>query len=60
MDAGPFKTFWQRLTFSGRGQQPKKVATAAALVSLVASTKGAIAVVPAGTDLEGVKKLEIE
>ena len=23
MDTGAFKTFWQRLAFSGRGQQPK-------------------------------------
>ena len=60
MDASQFRIFWQRLTFSGRGQQPKKAAAAAALVSLVASTKGAIALVPAGTDLDGLKKLEME
>jgi ABC-type phosphate transport system substrate-binding protein len=47
MDASSFKTFWQRLAFSGRGQQPKKADDAAALVALVASTKGAIALVPA-------------
>jgi hypothetical protein len=60
MDASQFKTFWQRLAFSGRGQQPKKIDDTAALVALVASTKGAIAIVPADADLKGVKKLEIK
>ncbi|MFO1477548.1 MAG: hypothetical protein U1F98_12970 [Verrucomicrobiota bacterium] len=60
MDAGQFKTFWQRLVFSGRGKQPKKESDPAALVALVASTKGAIALVPADTELKGVKKLEIK
>ena len=60
MDASQFKTFWQRLTFSGRGQQPKKANDTAAAVSMVASTKGAIALVPADADLKGVKKLEIK
>ncbi len=60
MDSSGFKTFWQRLAFSGRGQQPKKVDDAAAAVALVASTKGAIAIVPADADLKGVKKIEIK
>jgi len=60
MDTSSFKTFWQRLAFSGRGQEPKKVDDAAALVSLVASTKGAIAIVPADAVLNGVKKIEIK
>lgn len=60
MDNSQFKTFWQRLAFSGRGQQPKKVDDAAALVALVASTKGAIAIAPADADLKGVKKIELK
>jgi ABC-type phosphate transport system substrate-binding protein len=60
MDASHFKTFWQRLAFSGRGQQPKNVDDAASLVALVASTKGAIALVPADAVLTGVKKIEIK
>ena len=60
MDGSQFKTFWQRLTFSGRGSEPKKAADAAALVALVASTKGAIALVPADAALTGVKKIEIK
>ena len=59
MDASSFKTFWQRLAFSGRGQQPKKADDAAALVALVASTKGAIALVPADTAVAGVKTLAV-
>jgi ABC-type phosphate transport system substrate-binding protein len=60
MNASAFKTFWQRLAFSGRGQQPKKADDAAAAMALVSSTKGAIAIVPADTVLKGVKKLEIK
>jgi ABC-type phosphate transport system substrate-binding protein len=58
MDTSSFKTFWQRLVFSGRGRLPWKAGDAAALVALVASTKGAIALVPANAELRGVKKLE--
>jgi ABC-type phosphate transport system substrate-binding protein len=60
MDTSSFKTFWQRLAFSGRGQQPKKADDAAALVALVAATKGAIAIVPADATLTGVKTVEIK
>jgi ABC-type phosphate transport system substrate-binding protein len=58
MDTSSFKTFWQRRVFSGRGQLPRKADDVAALVALVASTKGAIALVPAGAELQGVKQLE--
>jgi len=60
MDTSSFKTFWQRLAFSGRGSEPKKANDAAALVALVASTKGAIAIVPADAVLTGVKKIEVK
>ncbi len=60
MDSSSFKTFWQRLAFSGRGAEPKRAEDAASLVALVASTKGAIAIVPADAALSGVKKLDIK
>ena len=60
MEASQFKTFWQRLAFSGRGQEPKSASDAASLIALVASTKGAIAIVPADATLTGVKKIEIK
>jgi ABC-type phosphate transport system substrate-binding protein len=60
MGASYFRTFWQRIVFSGRGQQPDKISDVASLVAFVASTKGAIALVPANADLKGVKKLEIK
>ena len=60
MNGSQFKTFWQRLVFSGRGSEPKKADDAAALLAMVASTKGAIALVPTDADLRGVKKLEIK
>jgi ABC-type phosphate transport system substrate-binding protein len=60
MDASQFKTFWQRLVFSGRGQLPKKADDAGSLVALVAATKGAIALVPAEAGLTGVKVLEVK
>jgi hypothetical protein len=59
MDASEFRTFWQRLVFSGRGQEPKKVNDPASLVTLVASTRGAIALVPADAPLKGVKVLDV-
>jgi ABC-type phosphate transport system substrate-binding protein len=60
MDSSAFKTFWQRLAFSGRGQQPKKVEDTAAALAIVSSTKGAITIVPASVDLKGVKKVELK
>ena len=60
MDASHFRTFWQRMVFSGRGQQPQKFGDAVSLVAFVASTKGAIALAPADANLKGVKKLEIK
>ena len=60
MDSSAFKTFWQRLAFSGRGQAPKKADDSAAAVALVASTKGAVAIVTSDADLKGVKKVEIK
>lgn len=60
MEASQFRTFWQRMVFSGRGQPPKKVTDTAALVALIAATKGAIAIVPAETALKGVKILEVK
>ena len=60
MSASQFKTHWQRLTFSGRGKQPKESDSIDKIVSLVASSKGAIAFVPSGTTLAGVKKIELK
>lgn len=57
MDASQFRTFWQRMVFSGRGQQPKKVTDTTALVAMVAATKGAIALVPKTAAVDGVKQL---
>ena len=60
MDTSRFKTFWQRMVFSGRGQMPKEIGDTAALVAYVASTKGAIAIVLADADLKGVKTLKVK
>ncbi len=59
MNASAFKTHWQRLAFSGRGQQPKRADDVAAALAAVAASKGAIAIVPAGTEPAGVKKLDV-
>ena len=60
MSSSQFRTFWQRLAFSGRGQQPKTADDADKAVALVAGAKGAIAIVPASASLQGVKKIEIK
>ena len=59
MGSSQFKTFWRRMEFSGRGDEPRTADNADALVALVASTKGAIALVPVGTDLKGVKVIKV-
>lgn len=60
MNSSAFKTHWQRLAFSGRGQPPKKADDVAGIVALVSATKGAIALVPADADLKGLKKIEVK
>jgi hypothetical protein len=60
MNPGAFKTHWQRLGFSSRGQPPKKSDATAKAIELVAGSKGAIAILPAGTGAKGVKILQIK
>ena len=60
MSASAFKTFWQRLTFSGRGKQPKEADSVEKALAMVAETKGAVAFVPAGIPLSGVKKIDVK
>lgn len=60
MNSSAFKTHWQRLAFSGRGQPPKKADDSAGIIALVSATKGAIALVPADADLKGLKKIEVK
>jgi len=60
MDASEFRTFWQRLVFSGRGEEPKKAVDVPSLIRMVASTRGAVALVPADAPLKGVKVLEVQ
>ena len=55
--------YWQggqSVVFSGRGQLPRKADDAGPLVALVASTRGAIALVPADAVLSDVKILEVK
>lgn len=60
MNGAQLRTHWQRLAFSGRGQVPKRADSPAALISAVAATAGAVGVVPADTDLTGVKKIDLK
>lgn len=60
MTTSSFRTFWQRLTFSGRGKQPKEADSVEKALSLVAENKGAIALLPAGTPVQGVKKVDLK
>ncbi len=60
MGPSQFRTHWQRLAFSGRGQQPKKADDAAKAIAIVKASRGAICIVPQGTDTTGVKKLELK
>jgi ABC-type phosphate transport system substrate-binding protein len=60
MDGSGFRTYWQRLVFSGRGQEPRKVDDVSGLVRLVSETRGAIALAPAGCAAAGVQVLEVK
>jgi ABC-type phosphate transport system substrate-binding protein len=60
MDPSQFKTFWQRMVFTGRGQLPKKVDDTASLLEYVASTKGAIAIVSADADLKNAARIQVK
>lgn len=60
MNSSAFKTHWQRLGFSGRGQPPKKADDADKALAAVAAAKGGLAILPAGTEPKGVKKIEIK
>ena len=54
------KSFWQRMIFSGREEPPAEKSSVSEVLSIVRSTPGAIAYVPADTALDdGVKELEI-
>ncbi len=50
---------WDRQTFSGTGQAPITVSTEAEMIKSVASTSGAIGYVGSGSDLTGVRLLEV-
>ena len=54
------KAYWTKMVFTGRGQPPKKADDVEKAIALVSSTKGAVAIVPAGTDVKGVKKINIK
>jgi len=60
MSVSQFKTHWQRIVFSGRGQQPKSAESEDKLVAQVAAGKGIVALVPSGTPAAGAKKLELK
>ena len=51
------QTYYRALVFTGRGSIPKKLGSDAEVVAYVASTRGAIGYVRAGTSTEGVKTL---
>lgn len=60
MDSNAFRTFWQRLAFSGRAKPPKKVDDVPNVVTTVASTKGAMAVVTSNASTSGVTRISVD
>jgi ABC-type phosphate transport system substrate-binding protein len=59
-DVASVRHYWAQLVFSGRGVPPPEVGSEAEVVKFVAAHAGAIGYVSAGTELKGVKVLEIE
>lgn len=60
MEPSQFRTFWQRMVFSGRGRLPKTATDAAGVAALIAANKGAIAIVPADMVQPGAKQLQLK
>ena len=59
-DVASVRRYWAQLVFSGRGVPPPEVGSETEVVKYVAAHAGAIGYVSAGTELKGVKVLEIE
>jgi ABC-type phosphate transport system substrate-binding protein len=54
------RTHFKTLVFTGKGAQPKAVASDAEMLKYVASTKGAIGYVSASADTAGAKKIQVK
>ena len=59
-DTGAIKAYWQKMIFSGREVPPPELASAAEVVSFVATHRGAVGYVGEGTNLgERVKVIRV-
>jgi ABC-type phosphate transport system substrate-binding protein len=59
-DVASVRRYWAQIVFSGRGVAPPELASEADVVKYVAAHAGAIGYVASGTDLTGVKAVEVE
>jgi hypothetical protein len=60
MSLSALRSYWAQMVFSGRDVPPVEKGTAEALLAWVREHPGAIAVVPPGTALVGVKRIVVE
>ncbi len=54
-----YRAYWKRKLFSGGGTVPKTFRTTKSLLQYVKRTPGAIGVISAGSQTEGVKRVEV-
>jgi hypothetical protein len=54
------QTYYRSLVFTGKGSMPKALPSEADVVAYVSKTKGAIGYVSAGTNVSGVKVLDLK
>jgi len=59
-DVASVRRYWAQIVFSGRGVAPPELGSEADVVKYVAAHAGAIGYVASGTDLTGVKVVEVE
>ena len=55
-----FSTYWKRMLFSGKGALPRSFESVDALLAFVRRTPGAVCVVPAETQLDGLVALAVD
>lgn len=60
MTPSSFKSFWQKMVFTGKGTPPKGLSEDSDIISYVKDNEGAIGFVAKGTATEGVKAVTVK
>lgn len=55
-----YDIYWKKKVFSGQGRMPKSMDSPEAVIEFVASTRGAVGYLPAGTSVGNAKAISIK